>query len=288
MTQFNHLNILLLTINSFYIIIKKNKEVLTTIYERILDKHKKLENQIASIQSEINSLPAGKLQCQKNGKYHKWYHSDGHNRTHIPKSNKQLVQQLAIKEYLTNLSTDLSNEQYALEQYLHLHNSNINNVQQLLIKKPLYQEYVSSYLNSFTNDLSQWANEPYERNPNNPEHLTVKVKNNYYVRSKSEYIIYKLLQEKQIPFRYECALHLGEITIYPDFTIRHPISGKIYYWEHFGKMQDPKYAKNTFIKLETYARNNIFPTLNLITTYETNANVLNPDLVENIIKYYFL
>lgn len=262
--------------------------MLTTIYERILAEHDKLETQITSIQSEINTLPFGKLQCQHNGKYYKWYHSNGHTRTYIPKSNKQLIQQLALKEYLNQVSADLSNEQLALKQYLLQHNSKISHTEQWLLDNPLYQEYVSSYLNPTTDELTQWANAPYERSTKNPEHLIIKTKHGYRVRSKSEYIIDTILHDNKIPFRYECALHLGELTIYPDFTILHPKTRKIYYWEHFGKMQEPKYAKNALTKLETYARNNIYPTINLITTYETNTNALDPNWVENIIQFYFL
>jgi len=262
--------------------------VLTTIYERILAERDKLETQINSIQSEINSLPSGKLQCQHNGKYHKWYLSNGHTRTYIPKSNDELVKQLAIKEYLNQVSSDLSNEQLALTQYLRLHDANLNHAEQWLLNNPLCKEYVSSYLASDMDELSQWANSPYERSTKNPEHLIIKTKHGYSVRSKSEYIIDMILHDYKIPFRYECALHLGELTIYPDFTILHPKTRQIYYWEHFGKMQDPKYAKNAHMKLETYAHNNIYPTINLITTYETNTNALDPNLVENIIQFYFL
>lgn len=36
-------------------------------------------------------------------------------------------------------------------------------------------------------------------------------------------------------FRYECLLKLGDSAYYPDFTIKHPKTGKTYYWEHFGQ-----------------------------------------------------
>lgn len=96
------------------------------------------------------------------------------------------------------------------------------------------------------------------------------------------------LHNNDIPFRYECSLNLNGITVYPDFTIRHPKTGKFYYWEHFGKMDDPHYVKTTLSKLELYISNDIFPSINLITTYETNNNPLDIEMVENIIQYYFL
>ena len=92
----------------------------------------------------------------------------------------------------------------------------------------------------------------------------------------------------KIPFRYECALHLDNITLFPDFTIRHPTTGTIFYWEHFGMMDDVYYAKNTSLKLQTYTSYGIIPTLQLITTYETKNHPLSSDFIEKMLHLYFL
>ena len=57
-----------------------------------------------------------------------------------------------------------------------------------------------------------------------------------------ETIIDKLLFDAGIPFRYEDKLVLGDNTIYPDFTVRHPRTAEYYYWEHFGLLDEPKYV----------------------------------------------
>ncbi len=259
-----------------------------TIYERILYEHEKLKNQISKIQSEINSLPKGKLQHQHNGNYHKWYCSDGKSRFYIPQNNKQLIERLALKNYLNELSIDLSNEALALSNYLDFHDTYQSNVEKLLNSNPQYQDYLSSYLNTTSNELSQWSNEAYDKNKAHPEHLIHKTNCGFYVRSKSEAIITMLLHNNQIPFRYECALSLNGITLYPDFTIRHPKTSILYYWEHFGKMDDPHYIKNASSKLDLYISNGIFPSVNLITTYETSTAPLDIELVENLINGYFL
>ena len=41
------------------------------------------------------------------------------------------------------------------------------------------------------------------------------------MRSKSEAMIAMSLYVQKIPYRYECELKLGSITLFPDFTIRH-------------------------------------------------------------------
>ena len=101
-------------------------------------------------------------------------------------------------------------------------------------------------------------------------------------------LICMLLQEYEIPFRYECELQLGEKIIYPDFTIMHPRNGKIYYYEHFGMMDDVGYCQNACAKIQLYATNGIIPSVQLITSFETRAHPLLPGTVEGIIKQYFL
>ena len=77
-------------------------------------------------------------------------------------------------------------------------------------------------------------------------------------------------------------------TLFPDFTIRHPKSGEFYYWEHFGLIDDPGYRKNAMSKLQLYASHGIFPTINLITTYETKYTPLNPEYVNLLVSHYFI
>lgn len=131
-------------------------------------------------------------------------------------------------------------------------------------------------------------NSPYETNTKHPEHLIHKGVANTFLRSKSEVLIDMLLRRNKIPFRYECALPLGNSVVYPDFTLRHPDSGEFYYWEHFGMMDQPSYIKKTISKLNRYATNGIIPNINLITTYETKEHPLNPEIIEKYIDYYFL
>ena len=91
----------------------------------------------------------------------------------------------------------------------------------------------------------------------------------------------------QFTFRYECALQLDQIIIYPDFTIKHPRTSELFYWEHFGLMDNPSYAQNVPNKLRTYISNGIIPGINLITTYETQANPLSVEAIQKLVEYYF-
>ena len=120
-----------------------------------------------------------------------------------------------------------------------------------------------------------------------PEKLIHKSWSGNVLRSKSEAIIDMMLFMSQIPFRYECALSLGEIILYPDFTILHPKTGETYYWEHFGMVDNSDYRQAAFSKLQLYIEHKIIPTQNLIVTFETQECPLTSDQVEKVIQHYF-
>lgn len=133
-------------------------------------------------------------------------------------------------------------------------------------------------------------NAPYDKNQKYPEQLTQKTLSGHLVRSKSEALIDMFLYTNHIPFRYECALEFENenFVIYPDFTIRHPQTGKIFYWEHFGRADDPQYADNMLKKIKLYISHGIIPSHQLITTFETKEQPLDMDAVQKIVEQYFL
>ena len=236
----------------------------------------------------MQPLPKGYLTLSRTKKYYKWYHSDGHTREYIPKKKRALAIQLALKNYLSLLLHDLTIDHKAIQLYLNYHDSHPHKSEDMLANNPEIQSLLSSYFAPQSEELALWATESYETNPTHLEHLLFKCSSGHMVRSKSEEVIDMLLFFKKIPFRYEAPLTLGYTTLYPDFTIRHPKTGEFYYWEHFGLIDDPQYARNAYSKMELYTSHGIIPTINLITTFETRENPLSADVIEKTIEYYFL
>lgn len=243
--------------------------------------------QLADIQSRLAALPKGSLICARNGNHYKWYHTDGHRKTYISRGNREFARQLAIKKYLSLQARYLSQEIHSLEHYLRHHEANQSSAEDLLTA-PEYQELLTPCFTSVSQELLTWMSTPYEKNQHYPEQLIHKASSGIMVRSKSEAIIDMLLHMNQIPFRYECQLQLDETTLYPDFTLRHPLTGKIYYWEHFGMMDNPSYCRNVSAKLQLYFSHGIIPSINLITTFETKDTPLDIEMIEKIIQHYFL
>ena len=109
------------------------------------------------------------------------------------------------------------------------------------------------------------------------------------VRSKSELLIADRLDRAGIPYKYEFPFQTSDHrTIYPDFTILHPQTLEVYYWEHFGMMVDEEYVENMIRKVNDYIREGINPRKNLIITYETKLSPINTLNVDSLIKTYFL
>ena len=157
-----------------------------------------------------------------------------------------------------------------------------------LLSHPEFQILLAPYFTPFAQELTDWMNSSYDSNPQHTEHLIHRSTSGNLVRSKSEAMIDMVLYSHRIPFRYECALYLGNHPIFPDFTIRHPQTGETFYWEHFGMMDDALYAQNTASKLQLYISHGIIPSIHLITTYETKDHPLSIEVIQNTVEHYFL
>lgn len=247
----------------------------------------RLEERVRQIDHELKRLPKENIYCCKNGNGYKWYETDGHTSHYISKKNRDYAELLAYKKYLLEQKADLQNEIRSLGFYLRHHSSKRKGISKLL-ENPAYAELLSPYFKSFSQELLEWEQLPFEHNESYREDLKFKTPAGICVRSKSEAYIVSRLYEKRIPFRYECALELGDQVIFPDFTMKHPVTGEVYYWEHLGMMEEPKYQRRFLYKMQLYTENNIFPGINLILTSETLERPLDFGEVDRLLEIYFL
>ena len=111
------------------------------------------------------------------------------------------------------------------------------------------------------------------------------------VRSKSEQIIADRLFDAGVPYRYEYPFVYesieGKKQIFTDFTALNKRTRTVYRWEHFGRMDDPKYRKTFFWKQFIYSQNNCIPGVGIIFTFEDNENPLDTRYVDKLIDKYF-
>lgn len=125
----------------------------------------------------------------------------------------------------------------------------------------------------------------YRTNPSHPENLKYETRQGRRVRSKSEVFWNDALMDAAAVFRYENALTLksGKV-IYPDFTVLHPTDRRLVFIEHFGRMDDPKYAMNSMRRLQEYAENGYIPGRDVFFTMETKEQPLTSTQITAILR----
>lgn len=252
----------------------------------MLKERKRLEAQLKSIDLELSRMPDKHIFCSRNGNSYKWYESDGKKSKYLRKKRRSYAERLAKKKYLSCKKEDLLHELTAIDFYLRHHNSTGEKADALL-QNPAYADLLAPYFKPVSQELHEWMNTSYEKCELYPEGLVHKTCAGFNVRSKSEAFIVAALYKRKIPFRYECLLKLEGISYYPDFIIRHPKTGAMYYYEHFGMMDKADYAKDAFAKLQMYAKHGIVLGINLIATFETKEHPLDVEMVESMLDYYF-
>lgn len=105
------------------------------------------------------------------------------------------------------------------------------------------------------------------------------------VRSKSEKMIADKLALMKIPYRYECPLNVGkDYSYYPDFTILDMRERKTIIYEHFGMMQDEKYARDALCKIRDYQKAGLRKGENFIFTMESKDCPLDMRLFERMLR----
>ncbi|MBR6347776.1 MAG: hypothetical protein IKR80_02365 [Spirochaetales bacterium] len=112
------------------------------------------------------------------------------------------------------------------------------------------------------------------------------------VRSKSEWMIASMLAEAGVPYRYEEIIALNPyvgVFLYPDFTVMNKRTRKVYYWEHFGRMDDPEYINNSYIpKINDYYNFEFMPGEKLLMTFESGKRPFDTTQVKRIIEHFLI
>ncbi|MGN0658667.1 MAG: hypothetical protein ACI4LA_03590 [Emergencia sp.] len=151
---------------------------------------------------------------------------------------------------------------------------------------PLLRKVLKKY-QPLLPDNSWWYSLKQEQNPFKKENRIHLYKGVYY-RSKSEMLIASLLISYGIEFRYEAAYTINGRTIYPDFIVKRPRDGKIFIWEHFGKISDEQYSRDVFGRLSEYHRRGIDLWDQLLISFDQEDGALNVDNIDKMIRLYLL
>lgn len=255
-----------------------------------------LETMVRELQPQVKKMPQGILICYKNKKSYRWirrFHHEHRKQSksvYLPKENKELAKQLALKTYYTFQIEDAESELFAIKAYLKAYEKKKCSVNKTaeIFNNPGYMDLLPHKITQVEQENQSWQSQEYHHLEEYSNEKKIPVSRNLSVRSKSEAIIAKTLDQHRIPYRYECELVIQGTSFYPDFTIRHPKTGELFYWEHFGLMDNPIYAAGCARKIQVYSQEKIYPMQNLIITSEDGIRPLNPNLVQTLVEHYFL
>lgn len=223
--------------------------------------------------------PEGTLIYRSDGDHYRYYQQICRNgkKKRIYLTDDDLKVRLMAKRLRSIQLQDCQNELKAI-------NAGINK-RKAFSAKPVFAN--EAYRDLLLAALNRWQKTNYDRNPFHKEDLTVEGANGVYMHSKSEGEISWGLADVLLPHRYEPRMIFDGIEVYPDFTIKHPLTGEIILWEHFGKMDDERYSQKTYWKIDLYKKNGFFPDENLIMTFEDKNHPLSTRKIRTVIRAHF-
>ena len=240
-----------------------------------LDRYNK---ELKDISAELETLPPGRL--AKNDKT--YVHIIGDKRIGITR-NPALIQKLARKKYLLARKKQLLNNIKALGHPATKYDSRLPH-EIIASFSATYRNLPLSYF--YHPSIEKWSEVAYSKNTLHQENLIYKSNNGIYLRSKSERDIANLLEEYQLPYRYDAIIAPAGIETSPDFIIKNPYNNKTIIWEHFGSLHRASYEQNMNDKIDRYLTANFTENDNLIYTFEAHTRDLRR--IENLIKQVIL
>lgn len=253
------------------------------------DRRKLLNNRISEKEQALRNVPKGRLRVS-GGTRNLYYYTDDQKRRskYLGQKNLEKAQKLAQRDYDEKVLA-LSKKELELLDSLTLSLEKVSgeNVYESLV--PARRKLVTPVEIPTEEFVRCWEAEEFEHKPiseDTPEYYTDRGEQ---VRSKSEILIANMLNQRGIPYRYECAIYLDNNTkFFPDFTILNVRKRKVIYHEHFGMMSDPDYCESVVYKLASYNRNGYFLGDDLTCTWESEKHPFNVREFERTIEHYFV
>ena len=246
-----------------------------------------LSKSIEDIEKKLMVLPEGRLNIRyRNNKAYYYLNSTDLIDKYLGPNDIELIKNLVQKDYLRKVLKEVKQELQAIERIQKIYPGTLaEDVFDLL---PEGRKQYAQPINICDDEYAaKWMEAPYKRKPfmdGDPEFYTLKGER---VRSKSEVIIADRLRANGIPYRYECQLKVGKKIIHPDFTILRMSDRRIRYFEHCGKMGDPKYVEDMLSRQKVYNEAGIILGDRLFYTFESDTMPLDMTILDNLINQHF-
>ena len=215
---------------------------------------------------------------------------------YIPRSQLKLAHALCQKVYDQKIVLALQKEITYLQDFLK--NYEEKNASKAFLDLPVIRYKAADPLTLTDAEyVEKWLAVQYRHKAFNPDTPPLFTENGKRVRSKSEVIIANVLTIFNVPYRYEYPVVINRninrsmkkdlVTFHPDFCCLNVKTRKVYFWEHFGKMDDVEYAKRAVEKIYLYNEHGYEIGKNLIVTMETSSCPMSAALARDTVYTHF-
>ncbi|MCR5417067.1 MAG: hypothetical protein K6E79_09750 [Pseudobutyrivibrio sp.] len=265
---------------------KNNTSILTMAAKRKI----LLEEIISSKKNNIKNAPNGKLHIVPHKKGVQYYiRTDASDKSgkYLKKDNVELAYRIAQREYDELVLESAQKELVVLNRMIDNYpdrNSSFENVYENISyrKKAL----VKTKYDSDDDYINKWKSQEYERVNYYNDNQIYDNGSGICMRSKSELLISKTLDDMEIPYLYEKPLLLGTKTVIPDFTILDVKNRREIYLEHLGMMDNNEYIRKNLKKIKLYQDNHYYIGDRLLVTYETNNNPIDLNYIRSMLNNF--
>ena len=276
-----------------------------------------LDAEIQYLQNYISSHPITEHLTIRKGDNDSFYYSKkvvrqegGKKEKYLPQSEENEIKKLAYQKYAPLRLKDAIREKKAIERMIRVF-SQEDSVTKYMQKHPGVYAMLKDWLWAKGDDdllapddeirrkAEAWKNLPYRRSQTNPEWLKYPtIIKGLQVRSKAEADIIGRFEHFGAAYHYEEYFDIPEhllnlyrrnsFDIHPDFKCKNMRTGKVYWWEHQGQWDNPKYVADLPAREELLFQAGLVPWKNLIITTETQELPLDIQWVDEIIRFYLL
>lgn len=260
--------------------------------EQMLNVYKDMKTQKKQFIRERDHLPEGYLNIRhyKGNTYYTWQIPKGGRRKKIARKgiSRDLTQinRLVRKRYLDKAIKNIEEDIHLMEDFL----SHYKNIDEGAVMEDFLRKYpeLAGGLRYGNTSNEEWAVNYRKTVGLYEKDLKSTSSSGTKMRSYGELLIASRLDFYGIPYRYEERINYSGVNRVPDFKIRRPRDGKIFYWEHLGVVNDMSYLDNSIIKIKEYASIGITLWDNLIVTFGQKDGGMDVRKVDAIIKGWLL
>jgi len=258
-------------------------EISKVIKERV----ENLELLSKQILKKIENYPETNLSCRMVDSCNRYFEIDASTQKYLGVSEIDRIKQLEEKLYFKKLLKTAADEKAALEKIVQKLEK-LESTDEVFVKIPYEKRHLIEPYVFIKDDkiIKRFETPDQDGRLTRSSYTTL---NGEKVRSKSEVIIADRFKHFGVLYCYEPPTKMCEDfneIWHPDFLCLNKRTGETYYWEHFGKMDDPQYLDGFHTRMERYAEAGIILGKNLIVTTETSKHPLNTEYLDLLINKY--